>query len=209
MRETTVKNAAVRRNSTKTITYTALFAALSSVLMFFSFPIPFIPPFLKIDLSGVPILLAAFMFGPVPALAATAVKDLINALFSTTAGVGELADFLILGSFAVTAGLIYRGRHTRSGALLGCGCAAAVMVVVGMASNRFLLIPFYEKLMPIDAILKMCAEVNPLIGNLNTYILFGAGPFNLIKSVILSLVTFLLYKRLHTLIEKPRITPVA
>lgn len=188
------------KNRIKTITYTALFAALSTVLMFWSFPLPFMPPFLKLDLSGVPILLCAFMFGPVPGLMAAAVKNLINAAFSTSGGIGELADFLILGSFAVTAALVYRKKHTRGGALIACAAASGVMVVVGMLANRFLLIPFYMQLMPIEKILSMCAAVNPLIGDLNTYVLFGAGPFNLVKALVLSLITFLLYKRLHLLI---------
>lgn len=190
------------KNRVKTITYTALFAALSTVLMFWSFPLPFIPPFLKIDLSGVPILLCAFMFGPVPALMAVAVKDLINAAFSTSGGVGELADFLILGSFAVTAALVYRRNHTRRGALAACAAAAGVMVAVGMLANRFLLIPFYMQLMPLEKILSMCAAVNPLIGSLETYVVFGAGPFNLVKAVLLSAITFVLYKRLHRLIQR-------
>ncbi|MCI8442890.1 MAG: ECF transporter S component [Provencibacterium sp.] len=184
----------------KTITYTALFAAISTVLMFWSFPLPFMPPFLKLDLSGVPILLCAFMFGPVPGLMAAAIKNLINAAFSTSGGIGELADFLILGSFAATAALVYRRKHTRRGALIACAAASGVMVVVGMLANRFLLIPFYMQLMPIEKILSMCAAVNPMIGSLNTYVLFGAGPFNLVKALVLSLITFLLYKRLHLLI---------
>ena len=188
------------KNRVKTITYTALFAAISTVLMFWSFPVPFMPPFLKLDLSGVPVLLCVFMFGPVPGLMAAAIKNLINAAFSTSGGIGELADFLILGSFAVTAVLIYRKKHTRRGALIACAAASGVMVVVGMLANRFLLIPFYMQLMPLEKILSMCAAINPMIGSLDTYVFFGAGPFNLVKALVLSLITFLLYKRLHLLI---------
>lgn len=188
-------------SKTKTLTTTALLAALSSVLMMLSLPLPFIPPFLKLDLSGVPILLCAFMFGPAPAILATAVKDLVNALFSTSGGVGELADFLILSSFSCTAALVYRRLHTRRGALLGCLLATGVMAVVGMLANRFLLIPFYMQIMPLEAILEACAAVNPAIGDINTYVLFGAGPFNLVKGVVLSLVTVFCYKRLSNFIH--------
>lgn len=187
--------------ATRTIAYTALFAALSTVLMMFSFPLPFFPPFLKFDLSGVPILLTAFMFGPLPAVLAAAVKDLINALFSTSGGVGELSDFFVTAVMALTAGLVYRRRHTRSGALLACILGAVLMALVAMVTNRFLIIPFYMNIMPLEAILAACAKVNPLIGDINTYILLGAGPFTLVKGILLSVVTFLLYKRLHTFIQ--------
>lgn len=186
----------------KTIAYTALFAALATVLMMFSFPLPFFPPFLKFDLSGVPILLTSFMFGPIPAVLAAAVKDLINLMFSTSGGVGELSDFLITSSFAVCAGAVYRRRHTRRGALIGCASGSVLMALVAMPVNRFLIIPFYAKIMPLESILEVCAEVNPLIGDINTYVLLGAGPFTVIKGILLSAVTFLLYKRLHMFIQK-------
>ncbi len=198
---------------TKRITYTALFAAIATVVMYFEFPLPFMPPFLKVDLSGAVTMIAGFMFGPLPAILVTAIKDIIHAFSTTTGGVGELADFLVTSSFAVTAAVIYRRKHTRRGALIACLSAIAVMTVVGMLANKFLLIPFYSQVMPIDAIVSACAAVNPLIGNIDTYILFGAGPFNLIKGGILSLITFLLYKRLsffikhygdHTTIDKAK-----
>lgn len=194
----------MQNSKTRTITYTALFAAVATVLMFFDFPLPLMPPFLKLDFSGVPIMLCAFMFGPVPALLATAVKDLIQMLFSTSAGVGPLADFLILGSFAVTAGLLYRRKHTRRGAVIGCAVSTAVMVVVGMIANKYILIPFYIKAMgmPLDVILALCAKVNPLIGDMNTYIIFGAGGFTLFKGILISAITFVLYKRLHRVIGR-------
>lgn len=183
---------------TRTITYTALFAAIAAVLMYFEFPLPFMPPFLKVDLSGAATMIAGFTMGPVSAVIVTLIKDLVHVLSSQTGGVGELADFLCTSAFAVTASVIYRRYHTRKGALVSCGAAIAVMTVCGMLANRFLLIPFYSKIMPIDAILSACAQINPLIGSLDTYILFGAGPFNLLKGVILSLITVLLYKRLSS-----------
>ena len=48
---------------TSKITYTAIFAAIATVLMYFEFPIPFMPPFLKVDLSGAVVLIgAAYLF---------------------------------------------------------------------------------------------------------------------------------------------------
>ena len=95
-------NTAIHRThtNTRTLTYTAMLAAIATVVMFFEFTFPPFPPFLKFDLSGLPILLAAFLLGPAQAVAVTLIKDLIHLLSTTTGGVGELADFLILSSFA-------------------------------------------------------------------------------------------------------------
>ncbi len=181
---------------TKKLTYSAMFAAIATLLMYFEFPLPFMPPFLKVDLSGCVSMIAAFMLGPIPAVFINLVKDIVHVFSSSTGGVGELADFICTSAFAVSASLMYRKYHTRKGALAGCGVGIAALTVTGMLANKFLLIPFYSKIMPIEDIVAACSAINPLIGNINTYVIFGAGPFNLIKGLILSIITFLLYKRL-------------
>lgn len=187
---------------TKKITYSAMFAAIATVVMFFEFPLPFMPPFLKVDLSGAVSLLAAFMFGPVPAVLITMVKDIIHAFSSTTGCVGELGDFFMTSAFCVVASLLYRRYHTRRGAVLGMACGALAMTVVGCFTNKYMLIPFFAKVMPIEAILSACSALNPLIGSVDTYVLFGVVPFNLVKGFILSAITLLLYKRLSNFVKE-------
>ena len=189
-------------NRTKKITYSAMFAAIATVVMFFEFPLPFMPPFLKVDLSGAVSLLAAFMFGPVSAVLITMVKDIIHAFSSSTGCVGELGDFLMTSAFCVVASLLYRKHHTKKGAVLGMAWGTGAMTLVSCFTNRYMLIPFFAKVMPIEAILSACSAVNPLIGSVDTYIIFGALPFNLIKGFILSVITFLLYKRLSNFVRE-------
>lgn len=184
------------------LTLVAMFAAISTILMYFEFPLPFLPPFLKIDLSGVAVLIAAFIFGPWQAVLVTLVKDFIHVFSSTTGGVGQLADFIMLSTFAVVASAIYRRRKDRKHALIGCLAATLAMSVVGVFANKFLLIPFYSNIMPIDAIIQMCAKVNPAINSLNAYYMFGVVPFNLIKGLILCAITVLCYKKLSVIIKK-------
>ena len=81
-------------------------------------------------------------------------------------------------------------------------CGSLAMAIVGCFTNRYMLIPFFAKVMPIEAILSACSAVNPLIGSVDTYIIFGALPFNLIKGFILSVITFLLYKRLSSFVRE-------
>ena len=117
--------------STKThkIAVTAILSAAATVLMFLSFPIPFlIPPFIKMDFSELPALLAAFSLGPVSGVMVCLVKNLINLLFTTTSGVGELCNFLLGICFVIPAGWIYQVRKTRSGALLAAGAPGRVRV---------------------------------------------------------------------------------
>lgn len=192
--------------NTKKLVYVGILAAISTVLMYFELPLTFMlmPPFLKLDISGVPILIGTFMYGPVSGLFITLVKDLIHLMSTQTGGVGELADFLVYGSYVLTAGLIYRKNKSKKGALISCVCGTAAMTVVGALANRFLIIPFYSKIMPIEAIVSACNAINPMIDSVNAYILFGAVPFNLLKGIILSLLTFLLYKRLsHVMKGQP------
>lgn len=187
---------------TKQITYGALFSAIATVVMFFDFPLPFMPPFLKVDLSGTVSILGAFMFGPIPALLITGVKDIIHAFSTTTGGVGELADFLMTSAFCLTASGIYRKIRTKKGAAIALGSGILAMTVAGCFTNKYMLIPFFSKIMPLEAILKACAAINPLIGSVNTYIFFGVIPFNLIKGFILSILSMFLYKHLSTFIKK-------
>ncbi len=182
--------------NTKKLTYCALFAAIATILMYFELPLPFMPPFLKVDLSGTVSLLAAYMFGWLPAVLITLVKNLIHLPMSSSGGVGQLADFLMTSTFCIVSVEVYKRKNTRAGAIFGLSMGTIAMSIIGIFTNYYLLIPFYSQLMPIDAIISMCNEVNPLIGTLETYLIFGVTPFNLIKGAILSLVTMLLYKRL-------------
>ena len=105
---------------TSKITYTAIFAAIATVLMYFEFPIPFMPPFLKVDLSGAVVLIGAFIFGIAPAITIIGIKDIIHLTQTQTGGSGEVADFLMLSTLVVIAVLLYRGHKSRKMAVLGC-----------------------------------------------------------------------------------------
>lgn len=193
---TTPRISANTNQRTRVLTYTALMAAISTVVMFFEFTFPPFPPFLKFDLSGLPILLTAFIMGPVQAIIVTLIKDLFHVLSTTTGGVGELADFLILSSFAVTAGLIHRKMPSVKGTALACFAGTVAIAIVGALANYYLLIPFFSNIMPIDAIISACNAVNPAIDSLAAYILFGAIPFNVAKGIVISVVTVVTYKKL-------------
>ena len=188
-------------SKTKKLTYSALFAAIATIVMFLEFPLPFMPPFLKVDLSGFISLLTAFMFGWLPAVMVTLIKDIIHSFSSTTGYVGELADFLMISAFSITVSLFYEKDHTKKGAMLGLATGSVITTIIGMLTNKYMLIPFFSKVMPIDAIISMCNKINPTIDSVNTYIFLGVLPFNLIKCIFLSIITLVLYKRLSVFIN--------
>ena len=179
----------------------ALLGAVSALLYYIEVPI--IPPIYKLDLSAVPALIAGFAMGPLSSLGVMAVKDLIGLTHTTSLGVGELADFLMSGSMTVIAALIYRNRHTFKGAVLSLISGTVVMSAVAALANYCIMIPFYVEVMnmSLDTILMLIAKTVPAVDSLWKMILLAVVPFNLLKGVVLSIVTILLYKRISPLIK--------
>ena len=217
---TAASTAAVRRSRTHRIAVTAMLSAAATVLMFLEFPIPFlIPSFVEMDFSELPALLAAFSLGPVSGVVVCLVKNVIKGLlFSGTGGVGEMCNFLLGICFVIPAGLIYRYRKTRSGALAGALAGAVIMALCSIPVNYFISYPVYTKFLPIDVIISMYQEIvqsfNGLLsrvsapfvlpavdGLLSCLIAFNA-PFTLLKGLLDMGLCFLVYKPLSPLLHK-------
>lgn len=179
---------------TKKITFIALFAALAAIIMYIEFPIPFMPPFLKIDFSGVVILIGAMLWGTKSALIMIFIKDAIHLLRTQTAGIGELADFIMLAALVITFMAIYKRNKKKS--IIASVISVVVMSLFGVLANVYLLIPFYKNIMPIEQIISICAAINPNIDSMAGYYLLGVLPFNLIKGFVIMLITILVYPKI-------------
>lgn len=189
--------------NTRKITVTALFAAIATILMYIEFPLPLMPPFLKVDISGAVILIAVVALGLKESIFVLAIKDLIHLMSTKTGGVGELADFIMITAMAVALYLVMKKHKGTKGVVYGTVAAGAALIVVGMLTNRFMLIPFYSKtIMPLDAIISLCQNINPKITSINGYIIWGVVPFNLVKGIIVGFMTVLLHKKIGSVIEK-------
>lgn len=189
--------------NTRKIAITALLSAIATILMFLSFPLPFlIPPFIKMDFSELPALLAAFSMGPISGVAVCLVKNLINLLFTTTGGVGELCNFLMGVCFVLPAGWIYRVKKTRGGALLAAAVGAVAMAVLSVPINYFISYPFYTSLMPLDTIIGMYQELVPSVNGLLSCLVVFNMPFTLLKGALDVMLAFLIYKPLSPLLHK-------
>lgn len=192
--------------ATKNLVLMAIFSALAAVLMLLEFPLPFIAPsFYEIDLSEIPVLIGSFVMGPVAGVIMEAVKILLKLLIkgTSTAYVGDFANFVIGCCLVVPASVIYKKYKTKKGAFIGMLVGTVVMAVAGTIMNYFVLIPFYVKAfgMPLDAIIGMGAKINSLISNKWAFVLICVAPFNIVKGVIDSLITALVYKRISTFIK--------
>ena len=184
----------------KALVKIGMLAAVAVILMFFESPLPFAPAFYEIDFSEVPVMVGCFAMGPLAGAVIELVKILLNFVLTgtDTAGVGELANFIIGCSLCVPAGLIYRRNRTRKNALIGMITGTVLMTVLGCVINAFVLLPTYATAfhMPVNDLIGMGTAVNPNITSLSTFVLFAVAPFNLLKGVLVSIIVFLIYKKL-------------
>ena len=200
--ENTTKSTFSGQSRIRKLVMTALLSALATVLMFVSFSVPFVPSFIKLDLSELPALIAAFSMGPLSGVAVCLVKNLVNLLFTYSMGVGELCNFLLGVAFVLPAGLIYKKHNNRKGALIGALTGALTMGVISIFINYYLVYPVYAKLlMPMDVILGMYQAINPKVSNLWQALCFFNAPFTFVKGLISVAITFLIYKRISPLIK--------
>ena len=191
--------------TTSKIAKVAVLGAAAFVVMLAEFPLPFFPPFYKLDLSEAVVLIGGFALGPISAAAIEALKIILNVLFTgtMTAYVGEFANFLIGLSFVLPAVIYYNRHKTRQNAIRGLVIGSVCLIVVGALLNGLVLLPAYSYFyhMPMDALIGMGSELIPLIHDRLTFVLFATAPFNLIKGVVISLVTALLYKHVSPLLK--------
>ena len=192
-------------SDTRYITYVALFSAMAGVLMLLEIPLFFAPSFYKMDLSELPIMICTFYLGPVAGVVSELIKILLKLVLkgTTTAFVGDFANFAVGCSFVLPASIVYHLKRSRGSALIGLIVGTVCMTVFGSAFNALYLIPKFAQLfhMELDTIVAMGTEVNRHITSLSTLVLYAVVPFNLLKGVVVSLLTFLLYKRISPLMH--------
>ena len=192
--------------TTKNLVLMAMFSALAAVLMLWEFPIPFIAPnFYEIDLSEIPILVGSFIMGPVSGVIMEAIKIILKLLIkgTSTAYVGDFANFCVGVCLVVPASIIYQKHKTKKNAFIGMLVGTLFMAVAGVVLNYFIMIPFYVKAfgMPLEAIIDAGAKIQPLVTNKLSFTIVCVAPFNIVKGIIVSLVTALIYKHISAFVK--------
>ena len=194
-----------KKNKTRNMVSIAMLAAVAVVLMLFEFPLPFLPPFYKIDASELPVIIGAFAMGPWAGALIELIKILLNLLLdgTTTAFVGEFANFLIGCSYVVPASLVYYYRKSKKNAVLGLVLGTVTCAVVGCLLNAYLLLPAYSKAfkMDIEALIAMGTAANKAIDSMFTFVLFATAPLNILKCGLVSMFTMLIYKPISRILK--------
>ena len=194
-----------RLSSARSVAFIAMFGAIAAVLMFLEFPLFFAPAFYEIDLSEIPVLICTFYLGPVSGVICEFLKVFLKLLLkgTSTAFVGDFANFALGCTLVLPASIAYHYKKSKKAAITGMVLGTICMTIFGSFFNAFFLIPKYVQLygIPLEAIIGMGTDVNPLITNVSTLVLFAVVPFNILKGVIVSVVTLLLYKRVERLLK--------
>jgi len=190
-----------KTTGTRRVVFTAVFSAVAAVLMLLEIPLFFAPSFYKLDLSELPVLMCSFYLGPTAGVICELVKVLLKLLLkgTSTAFVGDFANFVVGCALVLPASVIYHISKSKKTAIIGMIVGTLVMTVFGSLFNAVYLLPKFAELygIPLDVIIGMGTAVNSAITSVSTLVLFAVVPFNLLKGIIVSVLTFLLYKRLE------------
>lgn len=194
----------VKLTRTHYLVKVGLLSAVAAIVMFFEFMVPMMPIFLKMDLSEIPVLLGTFALGPAAGIAIEFIKNLVHAFSTSTYGIGEVANFVVGIAFVIPAGIIYRKKRNKSGALLALTAGTVSMSLVAAVMNYLVFIPLYQWVLhwPLDAMINLGTKANPAIVDLKSLIVLGIVPFNLLKGIIISVATLLVYKKLSPILHK-------
>ena len=199
-KKTDVKFTSEKTKVNKTVIM-AMLSAIAVILMYFDFPIPFIAPgFYKIDFSEIPVLIGSFMLGPCAGVIIEAVKVILHFCMkgTTTAFVGDFANFILGCMYVVPAAIIYHTKKTRKIAMISLIAGGVILVIAGMLLNAWYLLPKYSELygIPLDVLIAMGTKVNASITDVFSFVALAVAPFNIIKALIDGIVTVILYKYL-------------
>ena len=178
----------------------AICGAIAAILHVMDFPLLFLAPeFYKLDFSELPVMLCGFYLGPSAAVFCEVIKIILKLLLkgTSTAFVGDFANFVVGCSLVLPAVIVYHTRKSRTSALWGCVIGTLMLTVFGSLFNAVYLLPKFSQLygIPLDAIIGMGTAINKGISNISTFVLLAVAPLNLIKGAMISLLTLLLYKK--------------
>lgn len=195
-----------KRFDTKFMIKVAMLSAVATVIYYLDFPVPLMPSFIKFDLSNVISLFAGFTLGPVGGVLVCLIKNIIHVAikgFGTTMGIGDIFDFVTAATFTLTASLFYVKNRTKKGAVIGCVVGAIVFAAVSLPLNYFVTYPIYAQAFGgMEAIISAYQAILPDVDNIFMALCIFNTPFTLIKGILCSAVTIIIYKPLITILRK-------
>ncbi len=195
----------MNNSRTNLIVKISMLSAIAVVLSFVEAQIPIFPFFLKLDIADIPAVIGAIALGPIPAVVIVFIKNILHGIIgSSSAGVGELANFLIGSALVLPLGIAMKNKKSVKNYLIGSVLGIALMLISASILNVYVLLPMYETVMnfPTAKVIEVCNVINPNVTDLKGYVLYIVVPFNLLKGVIVMGVGFLVFKGLQRQIIK-------
>lgn len=192
------------KSLTKKIALSAMLAALGVILQMFEIPIPIIPSFIKLDFSDLPGFIGAIVCGPWAGVLITLIRNVIHIFTGSSAGIGELSNFILSSSFVLSAGLIYKKMPNIKGVFFGGAVGAVVMGIVSFPVNNFIIYPLYYSVMglPKEAILAMYQAIRPSTESIAEALVVFNVPFTIVKGLFSVILFGAVYKPLERLIKR-------
>lgn len=187
-------------SSARRVSIIGICSAIAAVLHMLDFPLLLLAPgFYKLDFSELPVLLCGFYLGPTATVACEGIKILLKLMIksTSTAFVGDFANFVVGCSFVLPATVWYHIHKSKHAAVIGLVLGTLSMSVFGSAFNAVYLLPKFSELygLPLENIIAMGAEIRGGIHNVTTFVMLCVAPLNLVKGITVSILTMLLYKR--------------
>lgn len=171
----------------------ALLGTISLVLFFLNFPLPFLPPYLKIDFSEVPALIAALIFSPIAGVIVIGVKNLLYLAVSGAGDpIGVIANFIAGIMFVVPVALLYHKFKGVKSIVSGLVSGTVIMAIGMSVLNYVFILPAYAWFMG--------WEVTEQIKWVS--VIAGVLPFNVIKGIVVGLLFVPLFIKLRSWIEQ-------
>ena len=200
--QTATVNKTEKRVNVRYLTVTAMLSAVAYILMFLDFSVPFMPAFIKMDLSELPALIGSFAMGPLCGVVVCLIKNVLHLFITTTGGVGELSNFILGVAFVLPAGLIYKHKKNRKSALIGSLTGAAFMGIFSIVSNYFLVYPVYYKVaMPEEVILGAYQAIIPAMKSILQCLVCFNLPFTIVKGLISVAICMVFYKPISLVLK--------
>lgn len=196
----------MNKKQIRILTGSAMLTALAVVLQYAEFPIPIMPPFIKVDFSDLPALIGAFAYGPIAGIIIELLKNVIHLMASGSLFIGELSNFILGAIFTGVAGLIYKKSKTKKMALIAGLSGALAMALFSIFSNYYVVYPIYYKAFApenviLDAYNTILEPTGRQLKNMMQALLVFNVPFTFIKGAICALVSMLIYKPLSKLLK--------
>jgi|SRR5690625_1737564 len=174
------------RNRLRKLIIISILSAISFVLLLLQFPIPFIPPYLTVDLSDIPAFIGFMMYGGTVGSLIIILKILIYGLLAASEPIGPLANMIASFSLLLPVFFIYKRSRTTKSLIIGFIAGTITLTIMLSLLNYFVLLPLYG----------MIVDQTDIIENLRIIVSAGIIPFNIIKGIIVGLVAFIIYKKL-------------